>query len=93
MLQKAGLGIGTILQSTCHFLFIRLYAAALQKVAELEAEIRNETEEAEEAEQLSTYLALKEYPQQQVKYCRDAAAKLRRKLVQLVCYQFQTSLH
>ena len=66
----------------------RLYSAALQKVAELETEIRNETEEAEAAEQLSTYLALKGYPQQHVEYCRDAAAKLRRKLAQLVCYQF-----
>lgn len=63
----------------------RLYSAALQKVAKLEEEIRNETEEAEAAEQLSTYLALKGYPQSQVEYCRDAAAKLRQRLTNLVC--------
>ena len=44
----------------------RLYSAALQKVAELEEEIKNETEEAQAAEQLTTYLALKGYPQSQV---------------------------
>lgn len=71
----------------------RLYSAALQKVAELEAEIRKETEEAEAAEQLCTYLALKGYPQRHVEYCRDEAAKLRRKLAQLVRYVFRHILH
>ena len=56
----------------------RLYSAAVHKVAELEVEINNVTEEAEAAEQLNTYLALKGYPQSQVDYCRDAAAQLQR---------------
>ena len=62
-----------------------LYSAALHKVAKLEEHITNETEEAEAAEQLSTYLALKGYPQSQVEYCRDAAARLRQQIEKLVC--------
>ena len=40
----------------------RLCSAAVHKVAELEGEIYNVTEEAQAAEQLSTCLALKGYP-------------------------------
>ena len=66
----------------------RLYSAALHKVAKLEEELRNDTEEAEAAEQLS--LALKEYPQSQVNYCRDAATKLRQHIANLVCDLFNS---
>ena len=62
MLQKAGLH-NTPVNLTLHS--FRLYSVALHKVAELEAETRNEIEEAEAAEQL------KGHPQQQVEYCRD----------------------
>ena len=58
------------------------YSAALQKVAKLEEDIRKE---AEAAEQLTTYLALKEYPQSQVEYW-DGAVKLRQHIDSLVCY-------
>ena len=68
----------------------RLYSAALHKVAKLEEELRNDTEEAEAAEQLSTFLALKEYPQSQVNYCRDAATKLRQHIANLVCDLFNS---
>ena len=59
----------------------RLCSAAVHKVAELEGEIYNVTEEAQAAEQLSTYLALKE---SQVYYCRNAAGQLQQ-LANLVC--------
>ena len=61
----------------------KLYSTALQNINELE-ERQREDEEASAVEQLSTFLTVKEADIQQVEFCRQTAAELRRKVATLV---------
>ena len=62
----------------------KLYSAAVQNIKELEGEKQREDEEASAAEQLSTFLAVRGASTQQVEFCRQSAAELRRKVATLV---------
>lgn len=64
----------------------RLYSTALHNIDKLKEKNRD-TEEAVAAEQLSTFLAVRGMGQQQVEFCRQAAAELHRKIATLVSAQ------
>ena len=57
----------------------KLYSSAVHNLAKLQQELSTETEEANAADQLATFLAVRGRPQAQVDYCRQAASTLRKK--------------
>ena len=89
----------TLLETACHQLDLslatqgeqddtrhsyRLYSNALSSLTKLEEERNHNEEEAQAAEQLSTFLAVRGVAHTQVEFCQQAAAELRRKVQDLV---------
>lgn len=70
----------------------KLYSAALDSVHKLEEERHRDMEEAQAAEQLSTFLAVRGADLQQVEFCRKAAADLRRNVATLVSDHSQQTI-
>ena len=89
----------TLLETSCHQLDLelaqhasqedtlhsyKLYSAAIHKLMGLEETLNTEREEADAAEQLVTYLAVRGMPHTQIDYCRQAASSLRKKIEAIV---------
>lgn len=89
----------TLLESSCHRLDLELaqhasqpdtlhsfqrYSAAIHNLQRLNEARNTATEEADAAEQLASYLTIRGMAQQQIDYCRQAAAALRKNVDQIV---------
>ena len=92
----------SLLESSCHQLDLelaqhasqpdtlhsfQLYSAAIHNLQRLNEARTTGIEEANAAEQLTSYPTIRGMPQQQIDYCRHAAATLRQDFEQLVSLQ------
>lgn len=66
----------------------KLYSAAIHKLEKLNEAQSTGIEEADAAKQLASYLTLRGMPQQQIEYCRQAAAVLRKNVQELVSLEY-----
>ena len=93
----------TLLETACHQLDLalstqgkqddtrhsyRLYCEALSILTNLEEERNHNEEEAQAAEQISTFLAVSGADQQHIEFCRQSVAELRRKVDNLVSMSY-----
>ena len=62
----------------------KLYSSSLHNLVKLKQELSEETEEANAADQLATFLAVRGAPQHQIDYCRQAATTMRKKIEEIV---------
>ena len=65
----------------------RVYSEAVHKLTELRDTLATQREEADAAEQLATYLAVRGMSSTQIEYCRQAASSLWKEIAELVSKQ------